>query len=39
VKNIVGMGVHRIVEQKGKIYPKNQTKTITFEKWPIATPN
>jgi hypothetical protein len=33
------MGVHIIIKQMGKINPKNQAKTITFEKWLIVTPN
>jgi len=38
-KNIVGMGVHRIVEQMGKVDPKNLKKTIAPKKWLIMTLN
>jgi hypothetical protein len=38
-KNIVGMGMHRIVEQMGKVNSKNWAKIITFEKWLFMTPN
>jgi hypothetical protein len=32
-KNIVGMGVHKIVKQMGKNNLKNRVKTATLEKW------
>jgi hypothetical protein len=38
-KNIVGVGVRRIVEQMGKVNPNNQMKTVTLEKWLTMTPN
>jgi hypothetical protein len=38
-KNTVGMGMHKIVEQMGKVDPKNQTKIVILEKWLIMTPN
>jgi hypothetical protein len=37
-KNIMGMGVHRIVEQMGKVDPKNKAKTVIPKKWLIVTP-
>jgi hypothetical protein len=33
------MGMHRIVEQMGKIDLKNSTKTITLKNWLIMTLN
>jgi hypothetical protein len=33
------MGVDIIVEQMGKVDPKNQTKIVILEKWLIMTPN
>ncbi len=33
------MGVHKIVEQMGKVDLKNQVKTITPKKWLITTLN
>jgi hypothetical protein len=38
-KNIVGMGMHKIVEQMGKTYPKNWAKTIIPKKWLIVQLN
>jgi len=38
-KNIVGMGVHNIVKQMGKINLENQAKTVTLENWWTMTPN
>jgi len=38
-KIIMGMGMHKIVEQMEKIDPKNQTKIVTLEKWSTVTPN
>jgi hypothetical protein len=38
-KNIVKMGVYKIVEQMGKINPKNLVKIVILEKWLIVTPN
>jgi hypothetical protein len=35
----MGMGVCKIVKQMGRIDPKNQAKTVTFEKWLIVTLN
>jgi hypothetical protein len=32
------MGMHKIVEQMGKINPENQAKIITLEKWLTMTP-
>jgi hypothetical protein len=29
----MGMGMHRIVKQMGKVNPENQVKTITLEKY------
>jgi hypothetical protein len=33
------MGVHKIVEQMGKVDPKNWVKIITTKKWLTMTPN
>jgi hypothetical protein len=38
-KNIVGVGVCKIVEQMGRANPNNWMKTVTFEKWLTMTPN
>jgi hypothetical protein len=38
-KNIVGMGMHKIVEQMGKVDPNNQVKIVIPKKWLIVTPN
>jgi hypothetical protein len=35
----MGMGMHKIVEQMGKIDPENWVKIIILEKWLIATSN
>jgi hypothetical protein len=35
----MGMGVHKIIKQMGKIDPKNRQKNITLEKWLTVTPN
>jgi hypothetical protein len=35
----MGMGMHRIIEQMGKVDPKNLEKTIIPKKWLIMTPN
>jgi hypothetical protein len=37
--NTMAMGMHRIVKQRGKINPENQTKIVTFEKLLTVTPN
>jgi hypothetical protein len=29
----MGMGVHRIIKQMGKINPTNQAKIVTSKKW------
>jgi len=39
VKNIMGMGMHKIVEQMGKIDPNNQVKIVIPDKWLTMTPN
>jgi hypothetical protein len=31
-KNIMGMSMHKIIQQMGKIDPKNSTKIVTLEK-------
>jgi hypothetical protein len=38
-KNTVGMGVHNIVKQMGKINLENQAKIVTLENWWTMTPN
>jgi len=38
-KNIMGMGVCKIVKQMGRVDPNNQAKTVTLEKWLIVTLN
>jgi hypothetical protein len=38
-KNIVGMGVHKIVKWMEKYDLENRAKTVTFEKWLTVTPN
>jgi hypothetical protein len=38
LKNILGMGVHKIVEQMGKFDLKNRMKTIFSKKWLSMTP-
>jgi hypothetical protein len=35
----MGMGVHKIFEQKERTYPKNWVKIITSKKWLTMTPN
>jgi hypothetical protein len=35
----MGMGMHKIVKQMGKVNPKNQTNTITPKKWLAMTLN
>jgi hypothetical protein len=35
-KNSMGMGVHKIVEQMGKVYPKNWAKIVTPKEWLIT---
>jgi hypothetical protein len=39
MKNTVGVGMHRIVKQMGKVDLRNQTKIIVPEKWLIMTSN
>jgi hypothetical protein len=39
VKNIVGMGMHKIIKQMGKAYPNNRVKIVTSKKWLTVTPN
>jgi hypothetical protein len=36
-KIIMGMGMHKIVKQMGKVDPENETKIVTLEKWPTMT--
>jgi hypothetical protein len=38
-KIIVGMGMHKIIKQMGKVELENQTKIVTFEKLPTMTLN
>jgi hypothetical protein len=35
----MGMGMHKIVEQMGKIDPNNRMKFVIPEKWLIVTAN
>jgi len=38
-KNIVGMGVHKIIEQMGKVDSENSAKIVIPEKWLTMTSN
>jgi hypothetical protein len=38
-KNIMGMGMHIIIEQMGKVDPKNRANIIILEKWMTVIPN
>jgi hypothetical protein len=33
VKNIMGMGMHKIIEQMWKVNPQNEMKIVIFENW------
>jgi hypothetical protein len=35
----MGRGVHKIIEQMGKINTNNRVKIVTLEKWLTMTPN
>jgi len=35
----VGIGVHKIIEQMGKVNPKNLAKIVIPEKWLIVPSN
>jgi hypothetical protein len=39
MKNIMGMGMHKIIERIRKVDLKNRMKTVTLDKWLIVTPN
>jgi hypothetical protein len=36
-KNIVEMGMHKLIEQMGNVDLENLTKTITLKKWLVVT--
>jgi hypothetical protein len=38
-KVIVGMGMHKIVKQMGKVDPENKTKIVILDKWSTMTLN
>jgi hypothetical protein len=39
LKKIMGMGVHKIIKQMGKVDLGNPTKTVTPKKWSNVTSN
>jgi hypothetical protein len=38
-KNTMGMGMHKIIEQMGKVDLENRTNIVTLKKWLTVTLN